>query len=72
MDDIRADHVTPDARFPELPEHYGPFLRLVVDAAVGDDAIGDAARKTLVDFTVEVVDTGPPPPRLACVRCGAR
>ncbi|HEY0488468.1 MAG TPA: type I restriction endonuclease subunit R [Telluria sp.] len=57
VDDIRAGHVAPDARLPELPEHYGPFLRLVVDAAVGDAAIGDAERTKLVDLTVEVVDT---------------
>ena len=57
VDDIRADHVAPDPRLPELPEHYGPFLRLVVDAAVGGAEIGDAERKKLVDLTVEVVDT---------------
>lgn len=57
VDDIRAGHVAPDARLPELPEHYGPFLRLVFDAAVGDAPIGDAERKQLVDMTVEVVDT---------------
>jgi type I restriction enzyme R subunit len=30
---------------------------LVVDAALGDAAIGDGERKQLVDMTVEVVDT---------------
>ena len=35
---------------------YGPFLRLIVDAAVGNGAIGDVERKRLVDLTVEVVD----------------
>ena len=57
VDDIRAGDVASDARLPQLPEHYGPFLRLIVDAAVGDAAIGDAERKQLVDMTVELVDT---------------
>jgi type I restriction enzyme R subunit len=57
VDEIRAGHVAPDDRLPELPEHYGPFLRLVVDTAAGDRAITDAERKKLVDLTVDVVDT---------------
>jgi type I restriction enzyme R subunit len=57
VDEIRTGHVAHDDRLPDLPEHYGPFLRLVVDAAAGDRAITDAERKKLVDMTVEVVDT---------------
>lgn len=57
IDEIRAGHVAPDDRLPELPEHYGPFLRLMIDTAVGDSTISDAERKLLVDLTVEVVDT---------------
>ena len=57
VDEIRTGQVAHDDRLPELPEHYGPFLRLMVDAAVGDRAIGEAERKRLVDLTVEVVDT---------------
>jgi type I restriction enzyme R subunit len=57
VDEIKAGHVAPDDRLPDLPEHYGPFLRLVVDTAAGDRAITDAERKKLVDLTVEVVDT---------------
>ncbi len=57
VDEIKSGHVAPDERLPELPEHYGPFLRLMVDTAAGDQAIGDAQRKLLVDLTVEVVDT---------------
>jgi type I restriction enzyme, R subunit len=57
VDEIRSGHVVDDDRLPDLPEHYGPFLRLVVDAAVGDAALTDAERKKLVDLTVEVVDT---------------
>jgi type I restriction enzyme R subunit len=56
-DEIRAGHVARDDRLPDLPEHYGPFLRLIVDTAAGERAITDAERKLLVDLTVEVVDT---------------
>lgn len=57
VDEIRSGHVAPDDRLPDLPEHHGPFLRLIVDAAAGDRAISDAERKLLTDLTVEVVDT---------------
>ena len=57
VDEIRAGHVALDDRLPELSEHYGPFLRLMVDTAAGDRAISETERKTLVDLTVEVVDT---------------
>jgi type I restriction enzyme R subunit len=57
IDEIRVGHVAPEDRLPELPDHYGPFLRLMVDTAAGDRAISDAERKLLVDLTVEVVDT---------------
>jgi len=57
VDEIRTGHVAPDDRLPDLPEQYGPFLRLMVDTAAGDREISDAARKLLVDLTVEVVDT---------------
>lgn len=56
-DEIRTGHVTPPDGMPELPEHYGPFLRLMADAAAGDRALGEAERKQLVDLAVEVVDT---------------
>ncbi|MFO1326074.1 MAG: type I restriction endonuclease subunit R [Rubrivivax sp.] len=57
VDEIRGGHVAPDDRLPDLPEHYGPFLRLIVDAAAGERELGDAERRKLVDLTVEVVDT---------------
>jgi type I restriction enzyme R subunit len=56
VDEIRAGHVAPDERLPDLPEHYGPFLRLMVDTAAGDQAISEAERNKLADLTVEVVD----------------
>ena len=55
--EIKTGRAAHDDRLPDLPEHYGPFLRLLVDAAVGDDAINDAQRKLYVDLTVDVVDT---------------
>ncbi|MCA3106719.1 MAG: type I restriction endonuclease subunit R [Rhodocyclaceae bacterium] len=57
VDEIRAGHVAQDDRLPDLPEHYGPFLRLMVDTAAGDREITEAERKLLVNLTVEVVDT---------------
>ncbi len=44
-DEIRSGQVADDERLPDLPEHYGPFLRLIVDAAAGDQSISDAERK---------------------------
>jgi type I restriction enzyme, R subunit len=57
VNEIRAGHVAHDERLPDLPEHCGPFLRLMVDAAAGDQALSEAEQKRLVDLTVEVVDT---------------
>jgi type I restriction enzyme R subunit len=57
VNEIRSGSVDHDDRLPALPEHYGPFLRLVVDTAVGDATMADVERKRLVDLTVEVVDT---------------
>lgn len=57
VDEIRSGHVAADDRLPDLPEHYGPFLRLMVDTAAGDRALTDAERQKLVELAVEVVDT---------------
>jgi type I restriction enzyme R subunit len=57
VDEIRSGMVDHDERLPDLPERYGPFLRLVVDAAVGDSQLTEAERLKLVNLTVEVVDT---------------
>ncbi|MEO5765337.1 MAG: type I restriction endonuclease subunit R [Casimicrobiaceae bacterium] len=54
--EIKGGRPVPDDGVPEMPEHYGPFLRLMVDAAVGNRAITDAERQKLVDLTAEVVD----------------
>ncbi|TBO34053.1 type I restriction endonuclease subunit R [Aquabacterium lacunae] len=57
VQDIKQGHVTQDDRLPEVPEHYGPFLRLILDTAVGEGSITEAERQKLVGLTVEVVDT---------------
>ncbi len=57
VEEIRGGQVAPDPDMPDLPAHYGPFLRLIVDAAVGDRALSNAERKRMVDLCVEVVDT---------------
>jgi type I restriction enzyme R subunit len=46
--EIREGHVAQDDRLPELPEHYGPFLRLIADAAVGDASFTDTERQNLM------------------------
>lgn len=56
-EEIRTGHAAHDERLPDLPEHYGPFLRLIVEAVAGERALSDAERKLLVDLAVEVVDT---------------
>jgi type I restriction enzyme R subunit len=57
VNEIRSGYVDHDDRLPVLPEHYGPFLRMVVDTAIGEAVMADAERKRLVTLTVEVVDT---------------
>ena len=54
--EIRSGDVARDERLPDLPDHYGPFLRLVVDAAVGDSPLTDTERQKLVALTTELVD----------------
>ena len=55
-EEIRSGHMAQDERLPDVPDHYGPFLRLIVDAAVGDGALPEAERRKLVTLTIELVD----------------
>jgi type I restriction enzyme R subunit len=57
VDEIRSGSSDANASATGLPEHYGPFLRLMIDAVVGDAAIPEARKKALTDLTVELVDT---------------
>ena len=54
--EIRAGQVAEDERLPDLPEHYGPFLRLMIDAAVGDALLSESEQQKLVGLSIEVVD----------------
>ena len=56
VDEMRTGASSDDAGLPDLPEHYGPFLRLLLEAVVGDRALSDGAVAD-VDLTVELVDT---------------
>jgi type I restriction enzyme R subunit len=47
--------VAPDDAAPELPAHYGPFLRLLSDAVPGAGSVAD--RQRLIALSVELVDT---------------
>ncbi len=43
---------------PDLPPHYLPFLRLLTQAKLGDEAQPDAATAAaLIEATIEMVDT---------------
>jgi type I restriction enzyme R subunit len=54
---IRAGraHVPDDVA--DVPEHYAPFLRLLVDAVPAGAASSSADRRRLQDLAVELVDT---------------
>ncbi len=56
VSEIQAGHVAGDDSLPELPEHYGPFLRLIADAVAADAALTDPQNKQMLDVTVELVD----------------
>jgi type I restriction enzyme, R subunit len=56
-DEIRAGQVTADEATEDLPEHYGPFLRMIMDAAFGDSPCPAAERAKLLELTVDLVDS---------------
>jgi len=57
IDELRAGQVQVGDDLPELPAHYVPFLRLVLDAVAGTATLGTRERRMLADLTVELVDT---------------
>jgi type I restriction enzyme R subunit len=58
IQELRDDQPVGDERLPDLPPHYLPFLRLLTQAKLGDDAQPDPATQALlVDATVELVET---------------
>ena len=57
INELRAGQVQVGDDLPDLPAHYAPFLRLVVDAVAGTATLGTRERQMLADLTVELVDT---------------
>lgn len=57
IDKLRSGPPPEDGELPDLPAHYAPFLRLVVDAVAGSAPMAPREQQMLVDLTVELVDT---------------
>jgi type I restriction enzyme R subunit len=55
INDIRAGTSPDDAGLPYMPEHYLPFLRMLLEAAGGERSGGEQLLK-IRDLTVELVD----------------
>jgi type I restriction enzyme R subunit len=56
IDEIRAGHVAPDERLPDLQEHYGPFVRLILDEVAGNQTVTQREHDALVELAVEITD----------------
>ena len=56
IDELRTGPAPPDPSVPNLPDHYLPFLRLLLETAVGNTAPDETTRTRLADVTVEIVD----------------
>jgi type I restriction enzyme, R subunit len=56
IDELRAGQVNVGDDLPDLPAHYAPFLRLVVDAVAGTAMLGAREKQVLTELTVELVD----------------
>jgi type I restriction enzyme R subunit len=54
--ELRSGHVANDETSSELPEHYLPFLRTVVDVVKGGEVPSPVEVVRLTDVTVELVD----------------
>lgn len=57
IDELQAGNVQVGDDLPQMPAHYAPFLRLVVDAVAGSAKLAPREQQMLVDLTVELVDT---------------
>ncbi|MFW5452917.1 type I restriction endonuclease subunit R [Thioalkalivibrio sulfidiphilus] len=56
INELQADQPVEGEVLPDLPPEYLPFLRIITQAKLGDEAVPDAATQTLlVDATVEIV-----------------
>ena len=56
IDELRGGKPVVDEALPELPEHYQPFLRLILEAVSGAVAPDEELLHRLTDLTVEIVD----------------
>ena len=56
IDQIHTGTADDSAAMPNLPEHYTPFLRLLLEAAVGTAPASEAQLLPARDLTVELVD----------------
>ena len=57
IQELRDDQAVGDEQLPDLPAHCLPFLRLITQARLGDEAPPDAATAgALADAAVEVVE----------------
>jgi type I restriction enzyme, R subunit len=56
LDDLRQDKPLAGEELPELPAHYRPFLRMVLDTVAGTARPDQELMRRCVDLTAEVVD----------------
>ena len=56
VDELRGGEATDETAPADLPEHYVPFLRTILDMAVGDGQPEPEKLLKLKDLTVELVD----------------
>jgi len=57
IQDMRSDEAVEGEELPEVPAHYLPFLRLLTQAKLGDDAQPDAeTNRQLAEATAGVVE----------------
>lgn len=56
IDDLRTGASGDDTNLPDLPEHYLPFLRMLLEAVAGNERPTDAQLLKLRDLTVELVE----------------
>jgi type I restriction enzyme R subunit len=56
ISDMRAGASSDDAGLPDMPEHYVPFLRMLLEAVAGTERQSDEQLLKIRDLTVELVD----------------
>lgn len=56
IEELRTGHSADSDALPDMPEHYVPFLRLLLEVAVGDEQPTSEQLLKIRDLTVELVD----------------